>query len=367
MTENNTNLPKIEGKFAAIDRIVVSNIPEIVEKDLNNYDYVSWGTNNKLPEYYYNLYKTTPNLGTVINSVVDYVIGDSINVVGKDIDAAVNERYETIEDIVKSLIRDIMIYGCGALDVVKSPTNEVKAVYHISMRNLRTDKKNEAFWYSSDWKKSFGRVKSKVYPKYSKEFNTEHSILFFKLGKDESYGLPMYIQALKACEIEKDLATYHLNSLSNGFAPSVIINFNSGTPDDESKEEIERMVSEKFVSPENAGRILLSFNDDMTKRTTFEKLPIEDFASKYDSLVKYAKDSIFTAFRMNPNLAGIATESNGFNSEEYESSFKLFNRTVIKPLQKMLKRGFAKIYENGINITPFSLEEEDTTREDVVK
>lgn len=66
------------------------------------------------------------------------------------------------------------------------------------------------------------------------------------------------------------------------------------------------------------------------------------------------------SFRANPNLFGIATESNGFNSEEYESAFKLFNRTQVKPAQRLICDAYDKIYgiPGVMTIVPFSMDGE---------
>jgi hypothetical protein len=77
---------------------------------------------------------------------------------------------------------------------------------------------------------------------------------------------------------------------------------------------------------------------------------------------------IFTGFRANPNLFGIPTENLGFSSEEYESAFRLFNRTHVRPIQKKIADAYDKIYgQKGVlTIVPFSMDEGSGT-EKVVK
>ena len=92
-------------------------------------------------------------------------------------------------------------------------------------------------------------------------------------------------------------------------------------------------------------------------------MQVEDFGEKYQSLEKSARQRIFTAFKANPNLFGIPTESLGFSSEEYESAFRLFNRTLVRPIQKKIADAYDKIYgKKGVmTITPFSLDENSVT------
>ncbi|MGD7407521.1 hypothetical protein ACQCP7_25950, partial [Ralstonia pseudosolanacearum] len=81
---------------------------------------------------------------------------------------------------------------------------------------------------------------------------------------------------------------------------------------------------------------ILSWNANKESAATIESVKIEDFGARYDALAKRCRQEIFTAFRANPNLFGIPTESLGFSSEEYESAFKLFNRTQIRPCQRKI-------------------------------
>ena len=78
-----------------------------------------------------------------------------------------------------------------------------------------------------------------------------------------------------------------------------------------------------------------------------------------------SRQKIFTAFRANPNLFGIPTESLGFSQEEYESAFRLFNRTMIRPAQKLIADAYEKIYGRAgvLTIIPFSMEESATEKE----
>ena len=139
-----------------------------------------------------------------------------------------------------------------------------------------------------------------------------------------------------------------------------IINFNNGVPTDEAQEEMEININEKFSGASNAGRILMSFNDSEANNTSIERVDSDDFDEKYQALAERSKTEIFTAFRANPVLFGI-NYSSGFNENEFNEAFKLYNRTVIKPIQKDIIDTFDKIFntKSSITIKPFSLEATD--------
>ena len=183
------------------------------------------------------------------------------------------------------------------------------------------------------------------------------SVLYVKTTHSQVYPMPVYAASVKACEIERMVDEYHLNSLENGFAPSMIINFNNGEPSDQMKEEIEQEVTEKFTGPSNAGRFMLSWNKNKESATTFEVPQVTDFGEKYKALAENSREKIFTAFRAYPNIFGLSTAT-GFSIEEFDSAFKLYNRTTVRPVQRMIADTYDKIYgEKGVlNIKPFSLD-----------
>jgi hypothetical protein len=68
-------------------------------------------------------------------------------------------------------------------------------------------------------------------------------------------------------------------------------------------------------------------------------------------------EKLFTAFRATPVLFGIVTKSNGFSTTEYSDSFKLFNKTVVSPIQDAIIDCFDKIFgvTDSVVIAPFTI------------
>ena len=87
---------------------------------------------------------------------------------------------------------------------------------------------------------------------------------------------------------------------------------------------------------------------------------MEDFGERYKALSQHSRTQIFTSFRAIPLLFGLTSEVNtGFSTEEFEQSFKLYNRTQIQPVQRLICDAYDKIYgQRGVlTIRPFSLVE----------
>ena len=357
--------------FAAIDQYVEQNIILPTEKLINGKDMVEWGTRNAYPDYLLDLYNNVPTLRAIINGNIDYVAGDDVSIIPLREEYTNNEMNmsgETIREQVKEIAKDFEIFGGFALQVIRDFDGNVAEVYYMDMRFLRTNKEGDVFYYSEKWGRG-GRSDVIVYPafmsrldwgKLSDEERNRHasSILFVKNVHTQVYPAPLYAASVKACEIERQIDTFHLSDIENHFVSSAIINFNNGDPGDEMKREVEEELNEKFAGASNGGRIMVSWNPNKESATDIVEFKVEDFGERYKALSQHSRTQIFTAFRAIPLLFGLTSEANtGFSTEEFEQSFKLYNRTQIQPIQRLICDAYDKIYgQKGVlTIRPFSM------------
>ena len=368
------NSEKRHVSFAAIDQYVETNIVLPTER-VTNRDFVEWGKGNNYPGYLLDLYNNVTTLRSIINGNIDFVTGDDVTILPlgeRFADGIMNTRGDLITDIVRDLAKDYNLYGGFALQIIRDHNGDVAEIYYIDMRYLRSNKENDVFYYNEHWEKG-GRTDVIKYPKFMNNLNwasmtdeerDRHasSILFVKNVHTQVYPAPMYAASIKACEIERCIDDYHLNAIENGFTSSMIINFNNGDPGDDIKEEIEDDFNEKFSGHQNAGRIMFCWNRDRTSATTITEPKVEDFGNRYHALSTHSRQQIFSAFRAQPLLFGLTSDVNtGFSTEEFEQSFKLYNRTQIRPVQRMIADAFDRIYgaKGVLSIKPFSLESDN--------
>lgn len=351
----------IQVAFAATDKSWEDLIPQLTEMD-GTKDYVLYGKDNQYPEYLYDLYNDVSTLKTIIEGTADYVMGNDVKCNVAGFEREINTKGDTLRELVRLLARDYLIYGGFAVQVIRNRAGQIRELYYMDFRYIRSSKKNEVFWYSEDFAKKYVRGnKTVVYPKFIPEArDVASSIMYVSNNKSTTYPIPRYSGSIKACEMERAIDTYHLSSIENGFGGSYIINFLNGIPTDEVKAEIEKNVNEKFCGASNAGRVLINFANSQENATTLEKLDTEDFGEKYRAAAERAKNQIFTAFRAIPQLFGDMTAATGFNSQEFAESFKVFNRTVCKPIQQTICDSLDKIFgmDNSVAIAPFSLEDD---------
>ena len=336
-----------------------------VERFVSGKDLVEWGNRNSYPDYLLDLYNNVPTLRSIINGNIDFITGNDVSILPLTDNlpnGQMNNRGDNIREQIKDIAKDYEIYGGFALQIIRNLIGMVAEVYYIDMRYLRTNKEGNVFYYCEDWSKS-GKKDVIVYPAYMPNLNWDtlddeqrnrnaSSILYVKNVRTQVYPAPLYAASIKACEIERLIDDFHINSLQNQFVSSAIINFNNGDPGDEMKKEIEDAINEKFAGAANGGRIMLSFNKNKESATDIVEFEVKDFGERYKALSEHSRQQIFTAFRANPNLFGIPTEGNGFANEQYAESFKLYNRTQIQPVQRLIADTYDNIYGTKRVLTP---------------
>ena len=371
------NSEKRHVSFAAIDQYVETNIVLPTEK-VTNRDFVEWGKGNNYPGYLLDLYNNVTTLRSIINGNIDFVTGDDVTILplgDRFAEGIMNTRGDLITDIVRDLAKDYNLYGGFALQIIRDHNGDVAEIYYIDMRFIRSNKENDVFYYNEHWEKG-GRKDVIIYPKFLRnldwasltdEERDRHasSILFVKNVHTQVYPAPMYAASVLSCEIEKAISQYHWNSLNNNFCPDIIINFNNGDPGDEIKEEIVSDLEEKFSGYQNGKRFMVSFNKDRLSAVTIDAIKTDDFSERYKALEESCRRQIFAAFRAQPLLFGLNSDvSTGFSTDEFEQTFKLYNRTQIRPTQRLIADAFDRIYgsKGVLTIKPFSLES-DTEQE----
>lgn len=356
----NTN-KTISVAMAAIDKTYVQSIPEPTEYTYGR-SYVYWGANNQYPEYIEGLFNDCNTLRTIIVGTADYVQGDDVEFINSKFTREVNKKGMQARELVKLLATDYLKLGGFAFQVIRDKDGNVNELYWLDFRYVRTSKDGNVIYYSEDFGKRYARSSKVIeFPAFIPEGKkVESSVVYFKNEKSHIYPSPVYVGAIKACEIERNIDEYHLSSLLNGFAASYWISFNNGIPSDEEKAQLERDIEQKFAGASNAGSFMMSFANGKENGVEITKLEASDFGDKYQAAADRARQQIFTAFRAQPCLFGlVADQAKGFSKIEYNEAFELYNRTVVRSIQRLICDEMDKVMgqKEVLKITPFALED----------
>jgi len=356
MENKNTN--KVSYQFAAITPFGVLDHP-LPDETKSGRGFVNYGTNNDYPNFLWDLYSKVTTLRSLIDGCVDYVSGEGVvkAKASDPKDLKGNEEDDELSSLVRSIALDYYVFGGYCIEVLLDSRGSVSRLNPIPFDRVRCSEDKTKLYYSPDFTKKYGRVKTIEVPAYDHNDPKPRSFYYVSPSRSGVYPTPIWGSAVNAALIESKVNEFHLNAISNGFTSSAIVTFCNGVPEDEQKREIEKNFNEKFSGSENAGRIVIAFSPDKEHSTEIQSLQTEDYGEKYKSCIERAREELFVAFRATSNLFGLQKEGIGFNTQEYADSFALFNRTVIRPVQKRIERDLEEILEEyNITIIPFKIE-----------
>lgn len=331
-------------------------IPAFNEKKVSGKDYLYWGDKNQMPYYLYDLYSKSSLMQSIVNTTVNFIAGNEIQ------SAIVPNEDETWDDLVRNLALDYMLYNGFAIQIFYNKAAQIKEIGWLDMRKVRTDEEHTNVYYSKEFNERKSSPTYLTFPVWRKgtEYRNTSAVFLYTSGKRSVYPVCRYSGSIPAIETSIRIDNFHLNAIKNNFSNNTIIAFHNGVPDDETKTMLERKIREKFAGDENAGKILLTFDDNKENGVEVHRVDDDNFDKKYEALKTSTILSIFTGFSAPQQLFGYALSGNVFNQEEYEQAFQLYQRLQVLPVQNLFKRVFENIYnqENVVEFIPFELTEE---------
>lgn len=328
-------------------------------KEVHGKDWIFYGAKNDFPFKILELYNNSAIHNTAINAILDGIIGEGIVGIGTDI---VNRTGETLQSIFDKISLDYLLFGGYAVNVIwNNEGSDWAELYHLPFEKIRAEKTNqyeivEHYFYSKNWL-DLRKNPPLKYPAYNikktKDQYASQVYYYFDYSPGNLvYPLPYYRGALNDIELDIRISRFHNNNISNGLAPSMILNFRQGIPTPDEQQQIYKAIQDTFAGEENAGSFFLNFSKAGEE---LQVNPIENANDTYYiTLEERISSRILTAHRItSPLLIGIRTGT-GFssNKDEIIVSYGHLMGTVVIPKQKKLIESFSKIIAKDIVINP---------------
>jgi hypothetical protein len=331
-------------------------------KEVSNRDWISYGEDNNYFQYLIDRYNGSPTNNAIINAVSSMIYGKGLDATNSN---KKPDQYAQMislfdNDSVRRLAYDLKLMGQCAIQVIYSKDRtKIAQIEHMPVETLRAEKCNEkgdieAYYYWKDWEKirpsdkplripAFGTSKEAIEILYVKPYRSGYYY----------YSPVDYQGGLQYAELEEEVSNFHLNNILNGMSPSMLINFNNGTPNAEERRLIEQRIYNKFSGSSNAGKFILAFNDNAESAASIEPVQLSDAHNQYQFLSEESTKKIMVAHRVvSPMLLGIKDNSGlGNNADELKTASTLMDNTVIRPFQHLLIDAFDQILAyNGISL-----------------
>lgn len=323
-------------------------------KEVKNRDWISYGEDNNYFQYLIDRYNGSPTNNAIINAVSSMIFGKGLD--ATDSNRKPDQYAQMISlfdnDSVRRLAYDLKLMGQCAIQVIYSKDRtKIAQIEHMPIETLRAEKCNEkgdieGYYYWKDWEKirpsdkplripAFGTSKEAIEILYVKPYRSGYYY----------YSPVDYQGGLQYAELEEEVSNFHLNNILNGMSPSMLINFNNGTPNAEERRLIEQRIYNKFSGSSNAGKFILAFNDNAESAASIEPVQLSDAHNQYQFLSEESTKKIMVAHRIvSPMLLGIKDQSGlGNNADELKTASTLMDNTVIRPFQNLLIDAFNQI------------------------
>ena len=295
-----------------------------------NEKFHKWGADNDIPDKLMDLYNTVPEHSSTINFILSNVIE--------------NEIEQADYWMLQKLALDYILFGGFTVEKTRLRNGEFTYEY-IDISKCRISPDKDKIGYSENW----GSYKADVDWREIVTEESKQGIYLFKNPTTRgTYPSPRYLAAVKSMDTMSAITDYHNNNAKNGFTPNVVINFNNGEPDEGTKKDMEKKITDKFTGV-TGNKFLLSFNESSDTATTIDKLDGDNLDEKFETLQKFIQNQIIVAHQLTSgSLIGIKPENQGFSKVEYAEAMEIFEDNVISGYRKEIEYGLSELFNKEI-------------------
>jgi len=352
----NTKEIRRDHKFSVVN-LNDSVLPQITEDTKTRYAWVPFGLfgQDDFWDAVVMAYTDSTTNATSVNNLADLIFGKGLYTTNPELQRGF-ERLIPQEE-TKRVCFDLKLYGNAAYQVYWNDDHtKVIKFYHIPVQTLRAEKlydntRVENYYYCTDWKDQ-RKIKDKIKISAFGTSTDKREILYIKDYSPNLYyySLPDWVSALQFAIAEAELSNLHINSITNGFLPTLMINFNNGQPAPEERQTIEDLLYSKFTGTNNGGRFMVSFNDDKETAPTITTIQSDNLHEKFKYVAEYAQDRILVGHKItSPLLFGIRTANNGFssNADEMKVAYSILQTMTIAPFQSLIINNLTTALSEG--------------------
>jgi hypothetical protein len=321
--------------------------------------YVPYGKNNDYSDYLSYLYNNSGIHGAIIKGKATYIYGKGFKIkadwngdkvaLEKTLNSINNSQ--TADELARKKIFERTLYGGCAYLIEWDVFGAIKSVKLQPFNTIRTNVDKSEFYISKEWtreqstnakwKRSNGKLPEDTVtlPAFDPLKRQGKQILYLIDDNPASdiYPLPEYNSGATPIETDIECNFFQLNNVKTGFSAGTMVTFFNGTAiNDEEQVEIEHAFKSKASGTDNAGEILLNFQNPNTTPPEISPLRSNDLDKQYEQLSKDTINKILYSHRVsNGLLFGIKTPGElGGGRSEFDLSWEHFSNTYVKPKQQ---------------------------------
>ena len=326
----------------------------VMQESMTN-KYVTYGLENEYPYYLLDMYRRSAKHNAIVNGKVNYICGDGWVF---DQDASIlakaqaqkfieyiNDK-ETLNDLTEKLVMDLELFNGFAVEVTWAKNKTIYSLEHVPFEKVRASS-DFSCYYVADWytpegvRRTPNQSKIKTYYPFDEEKKAGTQLFYYRVYTPGmmTYPLPEYLGGLAWVECDVEVANFHNNNLRNNFWGGYLINFPNGIPSKEKQRDIEREVKRKWGGTDNAGRFIVNFSDDPSRKPTLDPLTPSTMDRQFEILNDTIQAEIFVSHRVtSPMLFGVRVEGQLGGRNELIESYEIFKNVYISDRQRKVER-----------------------------
>ena len=341
----------MESNFVRIN-LSESKLP--VFKENKSKGIITFGDDNLYPMGLIELFNKSPKHSAIITQKAAYLAGDKTEIVGQNTEDIAKAQdylsninaYEDFDSLKTKIANDLELFDGFALEIIwnKAKTS-IAEIYHLPFQNVRVAI-DGGYAYSEDWGNR--RCEVQYYPQWNPTTRENKQVYCFKMYRagQEEYPLPVYVAALKYVEIDTEIANFHLNSIKSGFSAQTLVQLFKGIPTPEEARKTIKRFKDNFTGSDNAGSVIIQFNDPNETPSTIDNLAPSDFDKLFMQLNQQVQEEIFSGHRVtSPMLFGIKTEGQLGGRNEMIEAYESFQVSYVEPRQAQMDRALSSIFK----------------------
>lgn len=380
-------------------------------------DSMRYNAVNNYPQLLAKLSLESPTHGAAINMKAMLTKGkgfdkESLSRNIKKVLNRMNDKNQSIDDILEQVSRDYVTFGGFALKVKWNYFGKIASVERIMFTDVRCGEPDDNFnvnYYviSNDWDNTMPTRFKKTYalpvfnPSYFEdEFgnpkpakyengqfipdeyqmnNFEQIIYFYKESFSPAsngmyfYPVPDYAAGIDCIMQEVDINVANKSLINNGLGGKTIVNYPVNEPNEDKKRDLARKLVKAFTGADKNGGLMVNVGENPERFPTFNNLPAME-ADTYNNVHEIVIQTIVTTHNIPAILLNLRNGGAWSNTaDEMEQAFQIFNKTKIAAYQQDIERVFNTVlgyigYDVELQIVPFSLNDpQDVTSDEVSK
>ena len=325
----------------------------------------TFGEDNLYPEFLIEMYNKSPKHNAIVSAKASYVAGVGTSIKGQDttIIAKAQQKvesinaYESLDELKAKVADDLELFNGFAMEIIWSRDKQkISEIYHLPFQKVRKTL-DDKFAFCEDWSdRKCEIIEYTPFNPITRESKQLYYCQLYRAGQG-IYPLPDYVGGLKYIEIDTEISNWHLNSIKNGFSAQTLIQMFKGYPTPEEARKTERALKKNYTGTDNAGGLIIQYNDPNEKESIINNLQPSDFDKQFDILNKTVQQEIFVSHKVNsPMLFGVRVEGQLGGRSELIEAYEMFQSSYVEPRQKKLDDALTYLFEY---IAPVQLRSEN--------